>query len=62
MSNIYSKHGDNPKYEYLEKQIFVQLEGFVFKFLKSNAEIEGFASVDRIVKIKLFDEIDTFFS
>ena len=22
MSNIYSKYGDNPKYEYLEKQLF----------------------------------------
>ena len=54
MSNIYSKYGDNPQYEYLEIRLFLQLEGFVFKFLKSNAEIEGFALVERIVKIKLF--------
>ena len=37
MSIIYSKYGDNPEYENLEKIFFVQLEGFVFKYLKSNA-------------------------
>ena len=37
MSIIYSKYGDSPEYENLEKKLFVQLEGFVFKFLKSNA-------------------------
>ena len=42
-SNMYAKYGDNPKNEYLEKRLFVQLEGFVSKFLESNAKIEGFA-------------------
>ena len=33
---MYAKYGDNPNHEYLETQLFVQLEGFVSKFLKSN--------------------------
>ena len=31
----------------------VQLEGFVSKFLESNAKIEGFASIERMVKISV---------
>ena len=32
----------------------VQLEGFVSKFLESNAKIEGFASIERMVKISVY--------
>ena len=32
-------------HEYLEKLLFVQVKGFVSKFLKWNAKIEGFTSV-----------------
>ena len=57
-SNMYAKYGDNANNEYLEKRLFtdflVQLEGFVSKFLESNAKIEGFASIERIVKISVY--------
>ena len=52
-SNLYAKYGDNANNEYLEKRLLVQLEGFVSKFLESNANIEGFASIERIVKISV---------
>ena len=32
----------------------VQLEGFVSKFLENNAKIEGFASIERMVKISVY--------
>ena len=51
---MYAKYGDNPNHEYLKKLLlFVQLEGFVSKFLERNVKIEGFASVERMVKIKI---------
>ena len=54
---MYAKYGDNANNEYLEKNTFydflVQLEGFVSKFLESNAMIEGFASIERMVKISV---------
>ena len=57
-TNMYAKYGDNANNEYLEKTTFydflVQLEGFVSKFLESNATIEGFASVERMVKISVY--------
>ena len=57
-SNMYAKYGDNANNEYLEKTTFyeflVQLEGFVSKFLESNAKIEGFASIERMVKISVY--------
>ena len=53
-SNMYARYGDNVNNEYLEKRLFVQLEGFVSKFLKSNAKIEGFASIERMVKISVY--------
>ena len=28
MSNIYSKYGDNPKYEYVEKHLFCAVRRF----------------------------------
>ena len=34
-SNTYARYGDNVNNEYLEKQLFVQLVGFVSKFLES---------------------------
>ena len=55
---MYAKYGDNTNNEYLEKRLFttflVQLEGFVSKFLESNAKIEGFASIERMVKISVY--------
>ena len=55
---MYAKYGDNANNEYLEKTTFyeflVQLEGFVSKFLESNAKIEGFASIERMVKISVY--------
>ena len=40
-SNMYARYGDNVNNEYLEKTtFFVQLEGFVSKFLESNAIIK----------------------
>ena len=43
---MYAKYGDNANNEYFRKTTFydflVQLEGFVSKFLESNAKIEGF--------------------
>ena len=57
-TNMYSKYGDNANNEYLEKRLFfdflVQLEGFVWKFLESNAKIEGFASIEIMVKISVY--------
>ena len=57
-TNMYAKYGDNANNEYLEKRHFfdflVQLEGFVSKFLESNAKIEGFASIERMVKISVY--------
>ena len=57
-TNMYAKYGDNANNEYLEKTTFydflVQLEGFVWKFLESNAKIEGFASIERMVKISFY--------
>ena len=57
-SNMYAKYGDNANNEYLEKRLFtaflVQLEGFVSKFLESNAKIEGFTSIERMVKISVY--------
>ena len=57
-TNMYAKYGDNANNEYLEKTTFydflVQLEGFVSKFLESNAKIEGFASIERMVKISVY--------
>ena len=53
-SNMYARYGDNVNNEYLEKRLFVQLEGFVSTFLESNAKIEGFASIERIVKISVY--------
>ena len=39
----------------IEKNNFsVQLEGFVSKFLESNAKIEGFASIERMGKISVY--------
>ena len=49
-----AKYGDNANNEYLENRLFVQLEGFVSKFLESNAKIEGFASIERIMKISVY--------
>ena len=43
-----------PDIDIKKNNFLVQLEGFVFKYLKSNAKIEGFASSERIVKIKHF--------
>ena len=34
--------------------ILVQFEGFVSKFQESNANIEGFASIERMVKISVY--------
>ena len=51
---MYARYGDNVNNEYLEKRLFVQLEGFVSKFLESNAKIEGFASIERMVKISVY--------
>ena len=55
---MYAKYGDNANNEYLEKRLFfdflVQLEGFVSKFLESNAKIEGFASIEKMVKISVY--------
>ena len=53
---MYAIYGDNVNNEYLEKRLFVQLEGFVSKFLESrpNAKIEGFASIERMVKISVY--------
>ena len=45
-TNMYAKYGDNADF-------LVQLEGFVSKFLESNAKIEGFASIERMVKISV---------
>ena len=57
-TNMYAKYGDNANNEYLEKNDFhdflVQLEGFVSKFLESNAKIEGFAPTERMVKISVY--------
>ena len=57
-TNMYAKYGDNANNEYLEKRLFfdflVQLEGFVSKFLESNAKIEGFASIEIMVKISVY--------
>ena len=55
-TNMYAKYGDNANNEYLEKKndFLVQLEGFVSKFLESNAKIEGFASIERMVKISVY--------
>ena len=53
-SNMYARYGDNVNNEYLEKRLFVQLEGFVSKFLESNAKIEGFASIEIKVKISVY--------
>ena len=49
ISNIYAKYGDNGNNEYLEKRLLVQLEGFVSKFLESNAKIEGFATIESLL-------------
>ena len=55
---MYAKYGDNANNEYLEKMTYydflMQLEGFVSKFLESNANIEGFASIERMVKISVY--------
>ena len=51
---MYARYGDNVNNEYLEKRLFVQLERFVSKFLESNAKIEGFASIERMVKISVY--------
>ena len=44
-----AKYADDANNEYLETRLFydflVQLEGFVSKFLESNAKIEGFAQL-----------------
>ena len=57
-TNMYAKYGDNANNEYLEKNDFydflVQLEGFVSKYLESNAKIEGFAPIQRMVKISVY--------
>ena len=57
-TNMYAKYGDNANNEYLEKTTFydflMQLEGFVSKFLESNAKIEGFASIERMVIISVY--------
>ena len=53
-SNMYARYGDNVNNEYLEKRLFVQLEGFVSKFLESNAKMEGFASIERMVTISVY--------
>ena len=57
-TNMYAKYGDNANNEYLVKRTFydflVQLEGFVSKFLESNAKIEGFASIENMVKISIY--------
>ena len=57
-TNMYAKYEDNANNEYLEKRLFfdflVQLEGFVSKFLESNAKIEGFASIEIMVKISVY--------
>ena len=54
---MYAKYGDNANNEYFRKTTFcdflVKLEGFVSKFLESNAKIEGFASIERMVKISV---------
>ena len=51
---MYAKYGDNANNEYLENDFLVQLEGFVSKFRESNAKIEGFASIERMVKISVY--------
>ena len=57
-TNIYAQYGDNANNGYLEKTTFydflVQLEGFVSKFLESNTKIEGFASIERMLKISIY--------
>ena len=45
----FNMYGDDANNEYL-----VQLVGFVSKFLESNAKIEGFASIERMVKIRVY--------
>ena len=47
-TNMYAKYGDDANNEYLEKRFFVS------KFLESNANIEGFASIERMVKISVY--------
>ena len=37
-----------------KNDFLVQLEGFVSKFLESNAKIEGFASIERMLKISVY--------
>ena len=34
--------------------VLVKLEGFVSNFLESNAKIEGFASIERMVEISVY--------
>ena len=53
-TNMYAKYGDNANNEYLEKRLLVKLECFVSKFLESNAKIEGFALIERMVKISVY--------
>ena len=50
-TNMYAKYGDNANSEYLEKRLFTT---FVSKFLEINAKIEGFASIERMVKISVY--------
>ena len=37
-----------------KKRLLVQLEGFVSKFLESNAKIEGFATIESMMKISVY--------
>ena len=52
---MFAQYGDNHTQEYLDKLLLVQLEGFVSKFLKCNAKIGGFGSVERMVKKFIYE-------